>query len=158
MFAISLAVDYSFTGDRDVALLKGIDESGIAHQLHAFPASEDHRQILLWVLTEFDRGVSGEVKIDIALQVNCAGEKFSRRNHDASAAGFVARVDGFGECCGAIGFAVTHSAELGNRKIARGEDWCLDARENLRSLRPGIIVWNQSRACRINSADDRIAR
>ena len=67
MFAISLAVDYSFTGDRDVALLKGIDESGIAHQLHAFPASEDHRQILLWVLTEFDRGVFGEVKIDVAL-------------------------------------------------------------------------------------------
>src|SRR5207237_1282964 len=41
VFAISLAVNYSFTGDRDVRLLEGVDESGVAHQFHAFPASED---------------------------------------------------------------------------------------------------------------------
>ena len=112
MFAVGLTVNHTCAGDRDVLLLKGIDESGVAHQLHAFPASEDHGQILLWILTEFDRCVSVEVKIDIALQVSCAGEKFSRGNHDASAAGFTASVDGFGERFGAIGFAVSDGAEF----------------------------------------------
>src|SRR2546425_12211155 len=67
MFAIGLAVDDACAGDRDVPLLKGIDEWRVAHQLHAFPAGENDGQILFWVTAEFDRRVSGDVKIDVAL-------------------------------------------------------------------------------------------
>ena len=67
MFAVSLAVDYSFAGDRDVLLFKGVDERRVAHQFHAFPTREHIRQILLWIAIEFDRGAFRHVQVDIAL-------------------------------------------------------------------------------------------
>src|SRR3954469_4521658 len=49
-----LAVKSSLTGDGDVPLLEGIDEWRIVHQFHALPTREHKRQILTWVLVEFD--------------------------------------------------------------------------------------------------------
>ena len=73
MFAIGIAVDHAFTGDRHISLLKGIDERRVIHQLHTFPSSKDQRQVLPRILTEFDRGAFGDIEVDVAFEMNRAG-------------------------------------------------------------------------------------
>ena len=67
VFATGLPIKHALAGNRDILLLKGIDERRIIHQLHAFPTSKDHRQILLRIRIEFDGRVFCDVQVDVAL-------------------------------------------------------------------------------------------
>src|SRR4030095_16906820 len=72
---VTLSVERTFTSDCDIALVQCIDERGIVHQLDAFPAGEDHGQVVIRILTELDCRTLGDDEIDVALQVDWPGEK-----------------------------------------------------------------------------------
>src|SRR6185437_10650851 len=73
-----------------------------------------------------------EVEIDVALEVDGAGEKFTRGHHHAPAAGIRAGVNGVRDGLCAIRFPVRHGAELGDDKIAAGKLGRVDPSQNLR--------------------------
>src|SRR6266702_5622217 len=149
IFAISLAVDDPFAGDRDVLLLKGIDKRRVAHQFHTFPTREHIRQILSWVLTEFDRGSSSQMKIDVALEMNRAGRKLSGRNDDTTATRAMAGIDRFAKCICAINLTVTHRTKFCDVEISLRKDRCLDPIQNLRKEDlPGTVCLRQTEGCR----------
>src|SRR5207302_969975 len=131
MLAVGLAVDHAFAGDRNILLLKGVNERRVAHQFHSLPTCEDVGQILSRVLTKFDRGVFSQVEIDVALEMNCTRKELTRRHQHATAAGSIACRDRFGKGFGAINLAVPGRAEFSHIEISVRENRRLDARENL---------------------------
>src|SRR5207237_8271654 len=70
MIAVSIAVDYAFAGQRDVLLLECIDERRVVHQLHAFPASENQRQIFLRISFELAGHCFSNVQLKMYLHAN----------------------------------------------------------------------------------------
>src|SRR2546429_514622 len=137
--AVSLAVDHAFTGDRDVLLFKRVDERRVAHQLHTFPAREHVGQILARVLAELDRGSSSQVKIDVALEMNCARKEVTGRHQHAATAGFIACRDRPGKSFAAISFAVCHGAKANDVEITLRKYRSLDPLEYLWHLGPAIV-------------------
>src|SRR6185295_16815239 len=70
MFAIGVPVQGSFACDRDVLLAVGVDERRIIHALSALPSRGYQRKIARAVADEAQRGTSGYVQIDVALEMN----------------------------------------------------------------------------------------
>ena len=79
MFVVALAVECAFAGDGDVLLFEGVDEWRVVEQLDTFPARENHGQVVFRVLAELDRRAFGDFEIDVALQMNGAGEICARQ-------------------------------------------------------------------------------
>src|SRR5262249_54047590 len=78
----------------------------------------------------------GEVQVDIALQMNRAGKKDARRYDDAPAPRVAAGSDGFTDCFGVVGFAVSDGSILGNRKVTIGKRWRFNTAQNDGNLLP----------------------
>src|SRR6185503_12507572 len=74
VFGVALSVERAFAGDRDVALSERIDEWGIVENLDAFPPREDDGQKVFRVRAELDRRAFQDFEVDVALQVNRAGQ------------------------------------------------------------------------------------
>src|SRR5215218_6611804 len=72
VFVIALAVECSFAGDCDVLLFERVDEGRVVEEFDTFPARENHRQVVFWILTKLDRRAFGDLEVDVALQVNGA--------------------------------------------------------------------------------------
>src|SRR5688500_423079 len=54
VFRITLPVERAFAGDRDVSLLKSINERRVVEDFDTLPTREDNRQVEFRVLTELD--------------------------------------------------------------------------------------------------------
>ena len=159
MIAVSIAVDYAFTGQRDVLLLECIDERRVVHQLHAFPASENQRQIFFRISIELDGRAFSNVQINVALQMNRSTREISRRHDDAAASGFVACFDATAKCICAISFAVSCCAKYRDVKISPRKDWGLNSIQNLRiEDLPGAICLRRPHHGRCESASLRQLR
>jgi hypothetical protein len=139
VIAIRLSVNDAFTRDRDVPLTKGINESRVTHQLHAFPAREDHRQVFHRIAIKSNRRVLTDMQIDIALEVNGAGDKLSLGHQHPAATCPAARGNSFGEGLSTIGAGISDSAESGNGKISSRKDWRFDAAKDSPGFNPGVL-------------------
>src|SRR6185369_4505934 len=73
-FVAALAVECALARDRDVLLFEGVDERRVVEELDTFPAREDDGQVVFWILAELDRRAFRDFEIDVALQVNGAGQ------------------------------------------------------------------------------------
>ena len=80
---VGLAVERPGAGDRDVLRLEGIDERRVVHQLGAFEAREDERQVLPRVAAEGQRRFRLEVQVDAAGEPDPAGQESAGRHDDA---------------------------------------------------------------------------
>ena len=100
VFMIGLAVERSWTRHRDVGFPEGINEGRIVHAFGAFETGKNGRKVVARIAAEEERGVFGEVEIDVAFEVNRTGKEFTRGNHDAAAAGGMAGGDGLTDCGG----------------------------------------------------------
>ena len=125
-----LAVERALAGDRDVALLEGVDERRVVHQLDAFPPREDHGQEVIGVAAEGDCRAVGQVEVDPALQMDGAGQEPAVRHEHPAAAGGGARGDGVAERGRAVADAVARGAVLRHRKDAIGKHRRTDAGED----------------------------
>jgi hypothetical protein len=79
------------------------------------------------------------VQVDVALQVNRAGEEHALGHDHAPAAGLCRRVDRAAEGGGAVGLAVGLRAEAGHREIAIRESGGLDPGEKRVQSGPGVV-------------------
>src|SRR5215472_896129 len=130
MLTIGIAINGALTGDRDVSLLKGVDERRIVHQLNAFP-SREHKRVLPGIAAEADGRPGQQMQVDLALQMNRSGHELAGRNHDSAASGAVAGRYRLLERVGAIRAVVSDGAESGYVAIAIRKNRRLDTRENL---------------------------
>src|SRR5260370_655437 len=80
--------------------------------------------------TEPQRGVVREMQVDVALEMNCAGEEDPAWHDDPAAARLIAGCDRFPDSRGAVLLAVAGSAEARDVEIAIRKDWRLDAGQN----------------------------
>ncbi len=55
VFVVTLSIERTFAGDRDVLLFKRVDERRVVEHLDAFPTREDDRQVVFRILAELDR-------------------------------------------------------------------------------------------------------
>src|SRR5687767_829115 len=104
VLGVALSVECAFARDRDVPLFEGVDERRVVEYLDAFPTREHDRQKVFWVPAELDRGAFRNFEIDVALQVDRAGEICARRNDDPAAARFRTLLDRFTKSDGAVGY------------------------------------------------------
>src|SRR5262249_21768230 len=73
--AIGMAVNRTHACNGDVLLCVGIDERRVVHQFHSLKARQDRRQVFAWILGELDDRTHGDVKVDVAFQMNGAGKE-----------------------------------------------------------------------------------
>src|SRR6185503_11360980 len=112
VLVVALSIERSFSGDRDVLLPKRINERRVIEQLDAFPSRENDRQIVFRILAELDRRAFLDLEIDVALQMNRAGEVRARFNHYAATTGFRASIDRSSKGRGAIGSSITFGLQI----------------------------------------------
>src|SRR5687767_348747 len=74
-FLIGLPIQSAFAGYGDILLTEGVNEWRVVHQLHAFPTTKHQRQVVSWILTELDCRRRSDVQIDVALEMNRAGQE-----------------------------------------------------------------------------------
>src|SRR5947209_1512458 len=137
--AIRLTINDAFARQRDVLLLEGINKWRVVHQLHPLPAREDDGQIFLRIAVKLDGRAFADIEVDIALQVNRAGQILAHGHDDTPTARFVARFDGLAKSICAIRLAIAHCAIALNIEVTLRENGRLDTFQNLRRLRPRII-------------------
>ena len=152
VFVVTLSVECSFSRDRDVLLFKSVDERRVVEQLDAFPARENYRQVVFRVLAKLDSRIACDFEIDVALQVNGAGEIHAGCNDDLATAGFRALIDSAAKSCGAISSPVGFSAEVIDIECSFGEARWFDACEYRRHhCLPGILdreqTWGEGKRC-----------
>ncbi len=123
------AVERAAPRHRDVLLLEGVDERRVVHALRPLEARVDDGQVLRRVGAELERRAFGDVEVDVALQMNRAGEERARGHDHATAARRVRRRDGLADGVGVVRPAVAARAVVGDGEIARGETGRPDARE-----------------------------
>ena len=134
-----LAVDRTLAGQRDVRLAVGIDQRVRVVHVDTLPARADGREIQIDIGKETQRGIVGEVQVDIALERDGAGVEDTVGDDDGAAALQADRhdgqVDGFvGGMLGIIG----HGAEVRNGHGPVGETDLGHFLDNLVGLLPGI--------------------
>src|SRR5215212_9718053 len=146
VFVVTLSVECSFSGDRDVLLFKSVDERRVVEQLDAFPARENYRQVVFRVLAKLDSRIACDFEIDVALQVNGAGEIRAGCNEDFATARFRALIDSASKSCSAIASPVSFSAEVIDIEYPFRELRWFDAGEYRRHhCLPGILDREQTR-------------
>src|SRR5215212_4143276 len=129
VLVVALPVERALTSDGYVLLLEGVDEGRVVHQLHPLPTREDERQIVLRVSAELECRALGDVQVDVALEVNRAGQERARGHDDAPAPRPVARFDGFTYRPRVVEVAARTRPVVRDGKVARGELRRADARE-----------------------------
>ncbi len=112
----------------DVLFLVRVDQRRVVHQLHAFPARE-HHGIAGGVGVELQRRAFGHVQLDIALEMDGAGEEGARRNQHAPAAGLGALCNGLGD-----GRCIQRGA-IGTRTELRDVEYAIGKGRRLHLLR-----------------------
>ena len=90
---IALADDRAGAGDGDVAAITGVDKRRIVKAFEPAPADKNRRKIIRRLGAESNDGALRQVKLDIAAEMNGAGEPVSSGDQDASAAGLGAGGD-----------------------------------------------------------------
>lgn len=133
----ALAVGRALAGDRDVLLSPRVDQRRVVHELHAFPACE-HDGIAGRVGVELERRTGGDVKFDIAQQVDCAGEERSSWNVHASAARHRAFRDGFGDGTSGHRLAIGDCAVRGDVENAFRKSRRLHIAHDVGGTLPGV--------------------
>ena len=126
------AVEGALAGHGDVLLLEGINEGGVVEALRALPAGVDRRQILGGIGDELQGGTSGDVEVDIALQMDGARQEDACGGYGhVPPTRFVTGFDGLPDGLGAIRFPICHRPVVRDRKFAGGKHGGFDAGENL---------------------------
>src|SRR5215216_903217 len=140
VFVITLSIERAFARDRDVLLFEGVDKRRVVEQLDAFPTREDDGHVVFRVLAELDRRPFRYFEIDIALQVNGAGEIRALWNDNSATTRFRTLIDRATESSSAIRVSITFGAEAVQIKSSLWKTRWLDPLENRRHHRfPGIL-------------------
>src|SRR5262249_2149991 len=106
---------------------------------------QDSRQVSSRVGAKLDARSGSDVEVDIALQMNGAGQERASRNYDSAATRFRASLDGTPERRGAIHHAVADSAVLRHVEIPGRKGRRPDPVFNLGNADPRVISWSRQR-------------
>ena len=121
---IGIAVEGAVPGHCDVLHLVAVDEWGVVVQLHPLEPGLHYRQVVALVLAEQDRGIVGQMQVDVVLEVDRSGEEGAIRNEHPSAAALAhlrdRRLEGVGALLlpGRVG-AEVDDADLEVRELGR---------------------------------------
>src|SRR4051794_33010588 len=116
-----LPIERPWPSNRNISLSVGIDERRVVVAVIGFPARAHHRQVLLRVSAEAQYRASSNIQIDVALEVDGAGQERPGGHDHAAAAGGVAGGDGLRYRRGAVGRAAGHRAVALDVEVARRE-------------------------------------
>src|SRR5215210_4083890 len=123
------AVERAAPRDGDILLLESVDERRIVHALRALPTSVDDGQVFGRVCAELERRALRKIQVDIALEVNRAGQKRARRHDDATAARAVTGRYGLAYGLRIVCRATGARAVIRDLEVARGTPRRTDACE-----------------------------
>ena len=134
MVRVRATIERPASGDGDVGLLEGVNEGRVVHALGAFEAGENHRQIVLWILAEAQRGALFQVQVHVAGQMDRAGEEDSGGDRHPTAARGGAGLDRPRDGLGGFDLSALASAETSDFEHPVGELRRADAGQNLLQL------------------------
>ena len=114
---------FARAGDGDVIAAFGVDQRRIVHHLNSSPPGKDHRQVVVGIVAEMNFRAFLHVQVDVAFQMNRAGQPFAPRHKDRAADGGVAGGDGLAESFRVFGCGIIFCAIIRDVEYPAGKDW-----------------------------------